>query len=158
MNMKIDSKLSRRTTIQHGAVVAGLLAAAGLFPGLALASSARAFEAKRFADALKALGLAVPVQSRDVTLSGPDIAENGASVQVSAGTTLPGVKQLLLLVEKNPHALVAIFHLTDAVDANFTMRTKMEQSSDVYAVAVMQDGRVLFARREIRVTLGGCGA
>jgi sulfur-oxidizing protein SoxY len=33
----------------------------------------------------------------------------------------------------------------------------MGQSSNVYAVAMMGDGRALFAVKEIKVTLGGCG-
>jgi sulfur-oxidizing protein SoxY len=43
------------------------------------------------------------------------------------------------------------------VDANFNTRVKMGQSSNVYAVAMMNDGKVLFAVKEIKVTLGGCG-
>lgn len=39
-----------------------------------------AFEAKNVADALKALGAGAPVESKDVTITGPDIAENGAVV------------------------------------------------------------------------------
>jgi sulfur-oxidizing protein SoxY len=43
------------------------------------------------------------------------------------------------------------------VDASFNTRVKMGQSSNVYAVAMMADGRVLYAGKEIKVTLGGCG-
>jgi len=31
------------------------------------------------------------------------------------------------------------------------------QSSDVYAVAIMADGKALFAKKEVKVTHGGCG-
>jgi sulfur-oxidizing protein SoxY len=92
-----------------------------------------------------------------VTIIGPDIAENGAVVPLGASTTLTGVKHLLIMVEKNPSALVAMFNVTDAVDANFSTRAKMGQSSDVYAVAIMNDGRALWAKKEVKVTLGGCG-
>jgi sulfur-oxidizing protein SoxY len=148
---------TRRKTLQHSAIVAGLLAAPGLFPGHALAFNAKAFDAKTVGDALKALGAGAPAESKDVTIIGPDIAENGAVVPLGASTTLAGVKQLLILVEKNPSALVAVFNLTDSVDANISTRAKMGQSSDVYAVAVMNDGRTLFAKKEVKVTLGGCG-
>jgi sulfur-oxidizing protein SoxY len=67
------------------------------------------------------------------------------------------VKHLLVLVEKNPATLVAKFDVTDAVEANFLTRAKMGQSSDVYAVAIMNDGKALFAKKEVKVTLGGCG-
>ena len=97
------------------------------------------------------------MESKEVSITGPDIAENGAVVPLGASTTLAGAKQLLLLVEKNPNTLVALFTLTDSVDSNVTTRAKMGQSSDVYAVAIMGDGRALFAKKEVKVTLGGCG-
>ena len=43
------------------------------------------------------------------------------------------------------------------VEANFATRAKMGQSSDVYAVAVTTDGKALYAKKEVKVTLGGCG-
>jgi hypothetical protein len=70
---------------------------------------------------------------------------------------LPGAKRMLLLVEKNPSVLSAVFDVSDAVDANFSTRVKMGQSSNVFAVALMADGKVLYAVKEIKVTLGGCG-
>jgi sulfur-oxidizing protein SoxY len=106
---------------------------------------------------MTARGAGTPVESKDVTITGPDIAENGAVVPVGASTTLAGVKRMLLLVEKNPAMLSAIFDVTDAVDANFLTRVKMGQSSNVFAVALMGDGKVLYAVKEIKVTLGGCG-
>ncbi len=148
---------NRRKTLQHSAIVAGLLATTGLFPTGAFAFNARAFEAKTMVEALKALGAGAPVESRDVTITGPDIAENGAVVPLGASTSLAGVKQLLLLVEKNPSVLVAAFNVTDSLEANILTRAKMGQSSDVYAVAIMNDGRALFAKKEVKVTLGGCG-
>jgi sulfur-oxidizing protein SoxY len=92
-----------------------------------------------------------------VNITGPDIAENGAVVPLGASTSLSGVKQLLIMVEKNPSSLVAMFYTSDAVDSNFTTRAKMGQSSDVYAVAIMNDGKALWAKKEVKVTLGGCG-
>ncbi len=148
---------TRRETLKHSAKVISLLAATGLFPHYALAYNKTAFEAKNLAEALKALGGGAPVASKDVTIGGPDIAENGAVVPLTVSTSLSGVKQLLLLVEKNPAALVAVFNVTDSVEVNFGTRSKMGQTSDVYAVAVMADGRALFAKKEVKVTLGGCG-
>ena len=138
--------------------MAGLLAAAGLLPSAARAAWPQAaFEAKNLADAVKALGGSAPVESKDVTLTGPDIAENGAVVPVGCACNLPGVKRLALLVEKNPNTLAAVFDVTDALEPNFSTRVKMGQSSNVFAVAMMGDGKVLFAQKEIKVTLGGCG-
>jgi sulfur-oxidizing protein SoxY len=149
---------SRREFLNHSAKVATLLATSAAVPGLALAAwDAPAFEAKSLADVVKALSSGAPAESKDVTITGPDIAENGAVVPVGVSTSLPGVKRLLLLVEKNPSALAALFDVSDAVEPNFSTRVKMGQSSNVYAVAITADGKTLFAAKEIKVTLGGCG-
>ncbi|MEY4732789.1 MAG: hypothetical protein RLZZ464_855 [Pseudomonadota bacterium] len=148
---------TRRETLKQSAVVAGLLATAG-FPQFAQAAFNKvAFDAKSVQDAAKAAGAASLAESKDVTITGPDIAENGAVVPLGASTSLAGVKQLLILVEKNPAALVALFHVSDSIEANFATRAKMGQSSDVYAVAIMADGKAFFAKKEVKVTLGGCG-
>jgi sulfur-oxidizing protein SoxY len=150
--------LNRRDTLGHAAKVAGLMATAGLWPHLAHAAfEAKAFEAKTMAELMTTLGGSAPAQSGDITITGPDIAENGAVVPLGASTALPGVKRMLLLVEKNPSVLAAMFDVTPAVEANFSTRVKMGQSSNVYAVAMMNDGKVLFAQKEVKVTLGGCG-
>jgi sulfur-oxidizing protein SoxY len=149
---------TRRETLRQSGVVAGLLAAAGLFPRFAAAAwNSNAFDAKSVADVMKAFGASAPVASKDVTLTAPDIAENGAVVPMAVATTLPGVKHMLVLVEKNPSTLVAKFDVTDAVEPNFLTRAKMGQSSDVYAVAMTADGKAFYAKKEVKVTLGGCG-
>ncbi len=150
--------LNRRQALTHSMQVAALLAAAGLLPATAQAAWEKAvFDAKNMAELMKAIGGGVPVESKDVTITGPDIAENGAVVPVGASTTLPGAKRLMILVEKNPAMLTAMFDVTDSVEANFSTRVKMGQSSNVYAVAQMNDGKVLYAVKEVKVTLGGCG-
>jgi sulfur-oxidizing protein SoxY len=149
---------TRRKMLTTSAQVAGLLAAAGVLPATAHAAwPQNAFDAKTMADAAKAFGGGAPVESKDITVSGPDIAENGAVVPVGCSTTLPGVKRMMILVEKNPSVLAAAFDVSDAVDASFNTRVKMGQSSNVFAVAMMGDGKVLYSVKEIKVTLGGCG-
>lgn len=150
---------TRREMLSQSLKVAALMASAGLLPGVAAAAWTQpAFEAKTMPEAMKALGGAgAPVESKDITITGPDIAENGAVVPVGMATGLAGVKRMALLVEKNPSVLAAVFDVSDAVDANFSTRVKMGQSSNVFAVALMNDGRTLFTQKEIKVTLGGCG-
>ena len=148
---------TRRETLQRSVAVAGLLATAG-FPQFAQAAfNKNAFESKSIQDAVKAAGGASLSESKDVTLTAPDIAENGAVVPMGISTQLSGVKHLLLLVEKNPLALVAIFNGSEQLENNFLTRAKMGQTSDVYAVAIMADGKALWAKKEVKVTLGGCG-
>jgi sulfur-oxidizing protein SoxY len=149
---------ARREFLSNAAKVAALMAGAGLLPVSARAAyDSSAFEAKNLTEVLKALGAGAPVESKDITIIAPDIAENGAVVPVGVSTALPGARRLMLLVEKNPNVLAAAFDVSDAVDANFSTRVKMGQSSNVYAVALMRDGKVLFAQKEVKVTLGGCG-
>jgi sulfur-oxidizing protein SoxY len=149
---------NRREVLRQSLAVAGLLGTTGLFPQFAWAAfNKQAFDAKSIADAVKAYGASAPVESKDVTLTAPDIAENGAVVPFGAASTLPGVKSLLILVEKNPNALAAKFDLTDAIEPNIATRAKMGQTSDVYAVAITGDGKAFFAKKEVKVTLGGCG-
>ena len=149
--------IQRRDALKQATLLGGMLATTGLFPQFAWAFNKNAFDAKTINDAVAAFGGSVPVASKDVTLTAPDIAENGAVVPLGLATTLPNVKHLLILVEKNPSALVAMFNVSDAVEANFATRAKMGQSSDVYAVAITNDGKAFFTKKEVKVTLGGCG-
>ena len=149
---------TRREMLTRSASVAAALAGLGLLPQAAQAAwSQAAFDAKTMGDLMKALGTSGPAESKDVTITGPDIAENGAVVPVGASTTLAGAKRIALLVEKNPAMLAAIFDVTDAVEPNLSTRVKMGQSSNVIAVVITADNKVLFAQKEIKVTLGGCG-
>ncbi|QTN25112.1 thiosulfate oxidation carrier protein SoxY [Rhizobacter sp. AJA081-3] len=149
---------TRREMLTRSASVAAALAGLGLLPQAAQAAwSQAAFDAKTMGDLMKALGTSGPAESKDVTITGPDIAENGAVVPVGASTTLAGAKRMLLLVEKNPSMLAALFDVTDAVEPNISTRVKMGQSSNVIAVVITADNKVLFAQKEIKVTLGGCG-
>ena len=149
----------RRECLARSAALAAALAGFGLLPAKARAAwQQAAFEAKGLAEVVKALGGSAPAPSKEVSITGPDIAENGAAVQVGFGSSLAGVKRLALLVDKNPFNLVAVFDIGEAVAAaGLSTRIKMAESSNVYAVAFTGDGRVLYAVREIRVTLGGCG-
>lgn len=149
---------TRRESLRHAAVVASLLATAGLWPGLARAERPQpAFDAKTLPEVLKALGAAAPVESKAVSIVGPDIAEDGGAVTLTLSSSAPGVKQMLLLIEKNPNLLSAVFEPGPMVEPAFTTRVKMAQSSNVYAVAILGDGKVLFSAKEIRITLGACG-
>ena len=86
---------NRRQMLSRSARVAGMLAALGLLPAITQAQAAAfnsaAFDAKTMAELMKVLGGSAPAQSKDITITGPDIAENGAVVPVGCATTLPGV-------------------------------------------------------------------
>ena len=156
---------TRREVLKAGGgmTVMTLAIAAGLIrPEEALAQSSwnkAAFETKSFADTVKALGGPNAAENPGVRFASPtpDIAENGALVPVTVTSSIPKTESIAILVEKNPSALVAMFNITDSIDAAVSTRAKMGQSSDVYAVALTTDGKALFAKKEVKVTLGGCG-
>ena len=152
--------IQRRKVLKtgSGAALLSILAAAGLInPGMALAEwNKAAFDAKSMADTLKAMGVSSTTDSKDVQVTGPDIAENGAVVPVGVTSTLPNVTMMAILIEKNPNALAATFTLPEGTEANVQTRVKMGQTSNVYAL-VKSDGKFFMATKEIKVTLGGCG-
>ena len=149
---------TRRDMMARSAAVAALLGGAGVLPAHAQSAwNNAAFEGKSIDEVIKALGIAKPVESKDIAFTAPDIAENGAVVPIAVSTTLTGVKRIAFLVEKNPTTLAGVFQFTDAVETSVATRIKMGQTSNVLAVAIMGDGKVLYAQKEIKVTLGGCG-
>ncbi len=148
---------TRRNALQQSLAVAGLLATAGFWPGRALAFTKAAFDAKNMAEAVRALGGQPPMASKDISLEVPEMADNGAAVRVSFSTTLPRVQRMLLLAEKNPSPLVAVFNVSESIEPSFIINTKLSESTDVLAVAMLADGRVWFTKKPVKVTLGACG-
>jgi len=141
--------------------VFGLLAAAGLLTtGEALAQqqawNRAAFETKNLADTVKAMGGGAPTERKDIVITSPDIAENGAVVPFTISSRLPKTESIALLVEKNPNALAASFDIPAGTEAGVTTRVKMGQTSNVTAL-VKADGKYYYTTKEVKVTLGGCG-
>jgi sulfur-oxidizing protein SoxY len=154
----------RRDALKAGsaATVYALAVAAGLIrPGEARAQAAwnkAAFEAKSFAEASKALGAASVAESAEVRFANPtpDIAENGAVVPITVASNLPRTQSISILVAKNPNTLAASFDIGEGAEQFISTRVKMGETSDVYAL-VKADGRFFYAKKEIKVTIGGCG-
>ncbi len=141
-----------------GLGVLGLLAAAGMIrPELAQAAwNKEAFDAKTMDAAFSAMGAGKPGESADVQITAPDIAENGAVVPVGVVSNLPKTEQIAIMIEKNPNMLAATFTLPEGTAADVQTRVKMGQTSDIYAI-VKADGKFYMAKKEVKVTLGGCG-
>lgn len=150
----------RRDTLKAGGGlgVLGLLAAAGLIkPELAEAAwNKGAFDAKSLDAAMSAIGAGKPAESADVQITAPDIAENGAVVPVGVVSNLPKTEYIGIMIEKNPSMLAASFEIPAGTVADVQTRVKMGQTSDVYAV-VKADGKFYMTKKEVKVTLGGCG-
>ena len=116
-----------------------------------------AFDSKTLADAAKAMGATgAPIESKDLMLRAPEIAENGNVVRIGAQSNIAGTTQIAFVVEKNPSALAAMFDVPAGTDANVETNIKMGQSSNVYALAKAGD-KYYYAVKEVKVTLGGCG-
>jgi len=153
-------KRNRREFIKTGSVL-GLMVAAGLMTAedaqaQAQAWNKAAFEAKSLDDSVKALGGSSAAPSTDITITAPDIAENGAVVPVGVTSKIPNTQGVYILVEKNPNTLAAGFTIPTGTDANVATRIKMGQTSNIYAV-VKADNKFYVASKEVKVTLGGCG-
>jgi sulfur-oxidizing protein SoxY len=143
-----------------GMAVMSLAMAAGLFkPGSAWAQASwnkAAFDTKSLNDAVKAMGGGAAAESKEITITSPDIAENGAVVPFTISSKLPKTEQLAILVEKNPNILAASFNIPDGTEPQVNTRVKMGQTSNVIAL-VKADGKFYYASKEVKVTLGGCG-
>ena len=150
--------INRRQTLQAGlsATTVGLMLSAGLITtAQAQAVNKNVFDAKTLKDAMGALG-AAPGASSQITITSPDIAENGAVVPVGVTSEIPGTTDIYILVEKNPFPLSAGFSIPTGTEANVQTRVKMGQSSNIHAV-VKANGKLYAAVKETKVTLGGCG-
>ena len=151
----------QRRTFMKGTLAASSVAvaiSAGLLsPSAVLAAWPKsAFGAKSVPDALSALGIGTTAPSGDIKITAPDIAENGAVVPVKVTTTIAGVTSIAILAEKNGSPLTSNFNLKGSAQGFVATRIKMQKTSPVIAV-VKAGGKAYSARKEVKVTIGGCG-
>jgi sulfur-oxidizing protein SoxY len=137
---------------------AGALAAAGLF-GTAEAATwnKQGFEAKAYNDAVKGLGAGNLIESKDIAITAPDIAENGAVVPVAITSKIPNTQSISIVAEKNPFPLAATFDVSGGVEPYASVRLKLGQTSNVRAIVKTADGKFYTSAKEVKVTVGGCG-
>lgn len=139
---------------------ASALAVAGYVPAAAAQTTPAAPD---FAQALKkAVGSATP-QAGKVAIAAPDIADNGATVAVTFSVDHPmtaasHVRKITVLADGNPNPEVAVFHFTPrSGKAEVATRVRLAKTQNLVALAEMNDGALFIAKREIKVTIGGCG-
>ena len=108
------------------------------------------------ADTLKSLGASNLVESKDIIITAPDIAENGAVVPVAVTSKIPNTDSIAIIAEKNPFPLAASFDIAPGVEAYVSTRLKVGQTTDMRAV-VKAGGKYFTAAKEVKVTVGGCG-
>ncbi len=114
--------------------------------------------------ALKAIVGDKEVKDSDkITLSVPEIAENGAVVPVKVEVDSPMtekeyVKAIHVLNSKNSNARCADTMLTPANGKGyFGTRVKLSETQEVVAVVELSDGTFMKKGKSIKVTIGGCG-
>jgi len=110
----------------------------------------------------KVLGDATPAES-GITLEIPEIAENGNTVPFTLSVDSPmteasHVKTVHVFAAGNPQVGVASYSFTPASGkASVSSRMRLARTQDVVVVAALSDGKFLLGKRNVKVTIGGCG-
>jgi sulfur-oxidizing protein SoxY len=98
-----------------------------------------------------------------IKLDLPTIAENGLVVPLNFEVESPMtekdyVKALHIFADGNPNPGVASFYFTPLMPkAAAQFRVRLAQTQNIVAVAEMADGSLHTTKREVKVTIGGCG-
>jgi sulfur-oxidizing protein SoxY len=98
-----------------------------------------------------------------IKLDLPTIAENGLVVPLSFEVESPmtdadHVKSVTFFAEGNPNPQIASFRFTSlSPKAAASIRIRLAQTQNVVAIAEMSNGDVYIAKKEVKVTIGGCG-
>lgn len=96
-------------------------------------------------------------ESDKVTLKAPDIAENGMAVPITVSTDMADAKQIAVYVDSNPVAFASAFKLFKGTKPEFSTRIKMGGTGVVSVIVEGADGKLYEAKKEVKVTVGGCG-
>lgn len=136
--------LTRRDTMALGL---GATAVA-MVPGAAFASAVD--------DAIAAFTGGADLVEGGITISAPEIAENGNTVPISVEAD--GATSIMMLAAGNPTPGVATFNFGEgAGTSRAATRIRLGGTQDVVAIAQMADGSFARAAVEVKVTIGGCG-
>lgn len=134
------------------ATAAGLLA-----PQIAFAKSDRdAFKAKSLDEAINSAFEGTVIESSDIKIKAPDIAENGAVVPITVSTELDNVESISIFASENPNPLTSTYEMGEGALGYISTRIKMGKTADIVAI-VKVDGKLLMAKKQVKVTIGGCG-
>jgi sulfur-oxidizing protein SoxY len=139
------------------AAVAAAIAAGVIRPSHSYAAwNQRAFDAKKLGDAMDALGLAQSVQSGDILIDAPDIAENGALVPLEILSKIPGTESISVFVDRNPWPFIARFDVSRGALPFAVIRVRVGESSPVRVVAQAGGKSYVGVKEKVQVTVGGC--
>lgn len=151
----------RRHLLQGSAaaLLPALLGSGLLFPVRALAATwnRNVFGARSVGEALKAYGAATAADSRDIVINAPEIAENGAKVEIEINSHIPHTRSIAVFADRNPLPMCAVLEFTAGALPYTRLQLKLAETTRVRAVIRTADSKNYVASREIKVTLGGCG-
>lgn len=124
--------------------------------GVAVTTLPGALWADAAADAVAAFTGGATAGTGGITLTAPEIAENGNTVPVSVAA--PGAVAIAVFATGNPTPAVATFTFGPAAGSqSAATRIRLSKTQDVLAVAKMADGSFVQASSTVKVTIGGCG-
>ena len=107
-------------------------------------------------EAIAAFTGGAPVADTGVTLTAPEIAENGNTVPIEVDA--PGAVSIMVLAMGNPRPDVATFNFGPLAGSHTaSTRIRLAGTQDVVAIAKMADGSFARASSTVKVTIGGCG-
>jgi len=165
-----DRVTAPRAGVTRRAVVGGIgaLGAAAVVGALGSPrpASAQALGVQETVDAaLKRMFGGRPIKdgSALIKLDIPLIAENGAVVPISVDVNSPmtpanHVKHVYVVADKNRIPIVTRVAFTpQAGQAYMGANIRLGETGDVRAIVEQSDGTLLQAKREVKVTVGGCG-
>ena len=154
MNPQRRDALDRvgKTVAVAAAIAAGMIRPSDLYA----AWNQRAFDAKKLNEAMDTLGVGQPVQSGDVVVTAPDIAENGALVPLEIVSNIPGTESLAVFVDRNPWPFIARFDVSRGAAAFVALRVRVGESSPVRVVAQAGGKSYVGVHEKVQVTVGGC--
>ena len=97
----------RRSLLKFTGTLGALaaVAAAGLLKTTQAAAAVwnkSGFESKAVVEALKSLGASSAADSRDIVITAPEIAENGAVVPIEVVSRIANTQSISIIAEKNP--------------------------------------------------------
>ncbi|RMD94757.1 MAG: thiosulfate oxidation carrier protein SoxY [Alphaproteobacteria bacterium] len=91
-----------------------------------------------------------------ITLTAPEIAENGNTVPIEVEA--PGAEAIMVLALGNPNPEVMTAHFGPlAGSQRVATRIRLAKTQDVLAIAKLADGSFVQAKSTVKVTIGGCG-
>jgi sulfur-oxidizing protein SoxY len=148
-------RVSRRQAVLLGASATLCLTVAPIAPAFATPAEADA-EIAKFTGGK-------PATEGKISIDLPEIAENGNTIPLAITVDAPMtadsfVSDILIVADGNPNPGIAKFHLTPlAGRAEAGTRIRLNATEHVIVVAKTSDGRIFSDRKQVKVTIGGCG-